>query len=337
MTITPAQLKSILQMHWRDPALRKHAIYIEGPSGIGKSEVVQSLAEEEKTELRDRRFSQLDAVDLTGVPFSVNGFTRFAPPEWLYFEDGKGGILFADEITSAQPGVHAASYQLFLERRVGDVKIPDDVMIIAAGNRVSDRGVVNPIPAPLLNRFVKLEVEPNLDAWRDIAAERNVDPRMIAWISHQPQFLHDFDPEQAVNSEPFSSPRSLMRAATYLGLDPSLRVEMLNGTIGKVATASLESFLRLEASLPKYEEVRADPMGCRIPDAKQLGERYAVSMMVSARMDRENFRDLWRYVDRMGGPMVVLAVRLAVKRDKNVMLAKGYADFHAKHQDAFKY
>lgn len=335
MALTPAQLKSVLRMHWRDPELRKRAIYIEGPSGIGKSQIVEQLSKEEGAELRDRRFSQLDAVDLTGVPFKEGQFTRFAPPDWLYWDKDAQGILHADEITSALPSVHAASYQLFLDRAMGDIKIPDGVMIIASGNRVSDRGVVNPIPAPLLNRFTKLSIEPHLDSWRDRAAECNIDPRMIAWISSQAQYLHNFDPEVHVNVEPFATPRSLFKAATYLGYEQGLRVEMLNGTIGKEATASLESFLRLTETLPSYEDVCADPMGCRIPPVEKLPERFAVAMMVSARMDRENFRDLWRYVDRLGGAMCVLAVRLAAKRDNKILLAKGYADFHAKHRDAF--
>lgn len=334
--MTPNQLYPLLKRHWDDPVLRRRSIYLEGPSGIGKSEIVQALGEEANAELRDKRMSQMDAVDFSGTPRDKDGWTRFSPPEWLRFEDGKPAILFADEITSATREVHSASYQLFLERRVGDVKIPDSVMIIAAGNRLSDRGVVNQIPAPLLNRFVKLTIEPHLDSWLDWAATKGVDPRMLSWVGSQAQYLHNFDAGQAAGSEPFSTPRSIVSAATYIDWPKAERVELLRGTIGKEAADSLESHLRLWGRLPAFDEVVSDPEGCRIPATNELGERYAVSMMCAMRMDRQTFGALWRYVDRLGSVLCVLAVRLAQKRDPSLATAKGYRDFATKHRAVFE-
>lgn len=335
----PYQLQSVLARHWRDPKLRKKSIFIEGASGIGKSDIIHGLAREFKAGLRDKRFSQMDAVDLGGTPWkSPTGFTKWAPPDWMEFlpTTDDEGFLFMDEITSASREVFAASYQLFLDRAIGGAKVPDGWMIIAAGNRVSDRGVINTMPSPLGNRFVKVCVEPHLDSWRDWAAKRGVDHRLLSWVSYQPEYLHNFSPEIAQTNEQFASPRSLVSCADYLDWDKAERVEMIAGCIGKSAAAAFESYLRVYSKLPSAEEMLADPLGCKIPKPEELGERYAVAMLCSKAMDRTTFNSLWQYADRLGAQFVTLAVRLACRRDDEITTARGYRDFSSKHSAVFE-
>ena len=51
-------------------------------------------------------------------------------------------VLFLDELNSAPPSTQAAAYQLVLNRRVGNYVLPENVVMIAAGNRETDKGVV---------------------------------------------------------------------------------------------------------------------------------------------------------------------------------------------------
>ena len=69
--------------------------------------------------------------------------------------------LFLDEMNSAAPSVQAAAYQLILNRKVGQYKLPDNVSVVAAGNREADKGVTYRMPAPLANRFIHLELAVN--------------------------------------------------------------------------------------------------------------------------------------------------------------------------------
>ena len=62
---------------------------------------------------------------------------------------GACGILFLDELTSAAPTVSAAAYQLILDRRLGQCRVPDGWAIFTAGNCQGDRGVSYAMPAPL--------------------------------------------------------------------------------------------------------------------------------------------------------------------------------------------
>ena len=69
----------------------------------------------------------------------------WAPPQELPTEEFAKKfnyvVLFLDEMNSAAPAVQAAAYQLILNRRIGQYKLPDNVLIVAAGNREADKGV----------------------------------------------------------------------------------------------------------------------------------------------------------------------------------------------------
>lgn len=329
------QLIPILYKHLNDPVLRRKSIFIEGASGIGKSQIMQALRDATGVEMRDKRLSQMDAVDLVGTPSTADGYTRWNPPDWMRFDPNSKGILLMEEITSASREVFAASYQLFLDRELNGAQIPEGWLVVALGNRLSDRGVVNQVPSPLLNRFVKLTLEPHLDSWVEWAGAAGVDPRMIAWVSYQPEYLHNFEAVGGGVSEPFCSPRSIVSASDYIDWPDEDRVEMLRGCLGKAGASALESYLRLYTQLPTKDEILADPIGCRIPGNDKLGERYAVTMLCSSVMDRISFEKLWQYVDRLGANFAMLAVKLAASRDKQILTAKGYREFTLKHNAVF--
>ena len=101
--------------------------------------------------LIDIRLSQMEPTDLRGIPFRSGQLVEWSIPSVLPDAErhGPSGILFLDEITSAPPSVSAAAYQLILDRRLGEYKVPDGWVIFAAGNRQGDRGVTYAMPAPL--------------------------------------------------------------------------------------------------------------------------------------------------------------------------------------------
>ena len=156
-TVSPNQAKSSIRRAFK----KKRPIFIWGPPGIGKSEIVHQIGSEYKKSLViDIRLSLWEPTDIKGIPyFDSNQNTMvWAPPAEL--PDAATAkkydtiILFMDEMNSAPPAVQAAAYQLILNRRVGTYHLPENVVIVAAGNREADKGVVYRMPAPLSNRFV---------------------------------------------------------------------------------------------------------------------------------------------------------------------------------------
>ena len=132
-------------------------IFIWGAPGIGKSELVAGITDSGELGNAlciDLRLALLEPTDLRGYPFRnpENNTMEWSPPSDLpskeLAESYDNIILFLDELNSAPPSVQAAAYQLVLNRRVGQYVLPDNVRIIAAGNRETDRGVTYRMPAP---------------------------------------------------------------------------------------------------------------------------------------------------------------------------------------------
>ena len=150
---------------------KQRPIFIWGAPGIGKSDIVQQIGNDMSALVIDIRLSLWEPTDIKGIPYyAANDNTmKWAPPIELPDEKlakkHKFIILFLDEMNSAAPAVQAAAYQLILNRRVGTYKLPDNVLIVAAGNREADKGVVYRMPAPLANRFVHLEMKVDFDDW----------------------------------------------------------------------------------------------------------------------------------------------------------------------------
>jgi hypothetical protein len=337
-----------------NPITRKHAVLVLGPAGIGKSDVMRQTAAYFSWPIIDIRLSQMDPVDLRGIPYveeqpgmpgtrestdmlsATSGTsgtqrrTAWCPPSWLpdAERDGPEGIMFLDEINGATPAVAAAAYQLILDRALGDYKVPPGWAIAAAGNNQSDRGVTYTMPAPLTNRFSVWQAEPHIDDFTHYAAHAGCNDKVMAFLRFRSDYLHKFSGKDYVSGQQFPTPRGWMRVSDHMNLDlpDSDMHELIRGDVGEEAGQEFITFCLNYEGLVSVEEILADP--ARAPVPPDIGKRYAVTMALAARMDKNTTDKMWTYLKRMPRDFQVLAVTLAYRRNKTeIMRTAMFAEF----------
>ena len=328
-----AHVTPILVKRYLSENSRKRTTFLRGPSGIGKSEVVfqtsKLLGEHVKDwkGVVDLRLAQMDPTDLRGVPHVVEGRTKWARPDFL--PESGAGILFLDEITSAPPAVQAAAYQLCLTPQ--DFGIPPEWMVIAAGNRKSDRGVTYNIAAPLQNRMCDINVSTTTDDFSGYAVGK-IRPEILSLLQDRPDLLHKFEPTG--DMKPFPSPRAWFAVSDTVDLDLPVqdRVELITGDVGEEAAMIFETHLRVWETMPRLDDILA---GKPVSMPKELNVRYCVAMGLATRLSASNFDNAWTFLAQMPGDIQTLTIKLAHKRDKSISKAAAFSKWAVANQAAF--
>jgi len=130
----------------------KIPMFLWGHHGVGKSSIYSQVADELGIGYVDFRAAQIEATDLRGYPKENEGRTIYCPPIELPVESPenspekiieimkklntyhKEGIIVFDELNRAQDPVIQASFQLFVEGRIGTWIKPEGWSCMAAGN-----------------------------------------------------------------------------------------------------------------------------------------------------------------------------------------------------------
>ena len=126
-------------------------------------------------------------IDLRGIP-TANADKTLAiwlKPQIFQMDASPNivNILFLDEISAAPQSVQAAAYQITLDRVVGEHKLPDNCIVIAAGNRVTDKSVSFKMPKALANRLLHIEIEGSYDSWNTWAVKSGINAKVLGYLA----------------------------------------------------------------------------------------------------------------------------------------------------------
>ncbi len=245
---------------------RKRPVFVWGGPGIGKSDLVDQITVSMEGYMIDLRLALMEPTDLRGMPYynkEANNMSWAAPVD-LPTEELAAQypvvVLFLDELNSAPPSVQAAAYQLILNRRIGTYKLPDNVVVVAAGNRETDKGVTYKMPKPLANRFVHLNLDVNFDDWMMWAAEARVHADVVGYLSFAKADLYNFDPRSPDHA--FASPRTWVFVSEMLedtaGDDPmsdSQMTDLIAGTVGEGMAVKFMNHRSFASELPNPSDI----------------------------------------------------------------------------------
>jgi len=261
----------------------KRPVFLWGPPGVGKSELIADLTEELGGYMIDLRLGQMEPTDLRGIPFYNKdlGKMDWAEPIDLPTPELAAQYpivtLFLDEMNSAAPAVQAAGYQLILNRRLGKYVLPDNVVIVAAGNRESDKGVTFRMPSPLANRFVHLEVKVDYDSWNEWAVKHRVHKDVVGYIGFAKNDLMDFNPRSSSRS--FATPRSWSFVSQFLqdedATDSEL-TDLIAGTIGDGLAIKFMAHRKVASRMPNPSDILAGKV--KTLDVKEVSAMYSLTV-----------------------------------------------------------
>ena len=256
-TVSPNEAKKSITRAFK----KKRPIFIWGPPGIGKSDIIHQIGDDMEAHVIDVRLSLWEPTDIKGIPYysaNDNKMVWAAPAELPDAElaaKHKYIILFLDEMNSAAPAVQAAAYQLILNRKVGQYVLPDNVIIVAAGNREADKGVTYRMPAPLANRFVHLEMAVNFDDWFQWAVNNNIHKDVVGYLTFSKKDLYDFDPKSPSRS--FATPRSWSFVSELLedDDDENTTTDLVSGAVGEGLAVKFMAHRKIAASMPNPTDI----------------------------------------------------------------------------------
>jgi len=240
----------------------KRPIFLWGAPGLGKSDIIKQLGDELNAPVIDIRLSLWEPTDIKGIPyFNPESHTmQWAQPAELpnaeFASEHDNVILFLDEMNSAAPSVQAAAYQLVLNRKVGTYTLPDNVLIVAAGNRDADKGVTYRMPAPLANRFVHLEMKVDFDDWFQWSTVNKIHKDVVGFLTFSKKDLYDFDPRSS--SKAFATPRSWSFVSELLfddEEDTNVLTDLISGSIGEGLAVKFMAHRKIASKLPDPRDV----------------------------------------------------------------------------------
>lgn len=242
------------------------SVMLWGQPGVGKSQGIRqiaSLIEKEtskKVNITDVRLLLFNPVDLRGIPTSNADKTLaiWLRPKIFDMDasDDVINILFLDEISSAPASVQAAAYQITLDRTVGEHKLPDNCIVIAAGNRVTDKSVSYKMPKALANRLLHIDIESNLESWRKWAISKGVNEKVIGFLSFSRSKLNTFNSSE--DDLAFATPRSWELVSNILNgfeRDEESLIDLISGLVGTGTAMEFKMWLSTYDRLPRIEDI----------------------------------------------------------------------------------
>ena len=293
-----------------------------GPPGIGKSQAVRQLAAEiseqtgKATHITDVRLLLFNPIDLRGIP-TANADKTLAVwlrPQIFQMDDSDDtvNILFLDEISAAPQSVQAAAYQITLDRTVGEHRLPENCIVIAAGNRVTDKSVAYKMPKALANRLLHIAIEDSFVSWKKWAVANGINSKVTGFLTFRQNELMCFD--ASADDLAFATPRSwemVSNILNHVSDDVDEVFPLIAGLVGTGAATELRTWSKVYRELPSIQDI-FDGKQPRLPKSTDAMYALTAAMTAYAREHRDDLSALAhsiQYADKMPPDFSTLLMR----------------------------
>lgn len=326
--------------------------FLWGGPGVGKSACIEHVADslaqhygltgglmqlgdhcdpDDKFGFIDLRLSQVDAVEIGGYPHPDldNEVMKRLIGDWWPHKGRtdlpERGIIFFDEWTSAPQLTQAASYQAANDRRLGGFVLKDGWMVIGAGNRIGDGGVVYKQPLPLSNRMCHFDFDSDLRGFLDWGMRSGeLEPVITSYLNFAPDDVNRFEQHIAdkEKGQAFATERTWHRLSAILrhaGAEPNVARVWAHAYLGKAVGAKFMAFSQVWQDMPDIRRILTHPE--EVPVVTKADVKYAVCGALANRVDVNNADNALRYLERVGDmTFTTLFIQDALRRGKHELL-----------------
>lgn len=227
------------------PVLRKHKIvpFLHGNQGIGKTQTVKQIAQEQGLGFIHLHLATQEVGDLVGLLMKRdNGTVYHARPEWFPTEGQ--GIIFLDELNRAHPEVLQAMFSFITEGTMHTHKLPTGWNIVAAGNYQNNEfNTTDMSDAAWLSRFCHIDFKPTIEEFI-LYAEDSEHFDVAGFIRENGEMLERTAKQDNLN---FITPdrRAWLTMVAPLDSEETIeqeRFELYSGCVGSAAAAAYISY-----------------------------------------------------------------------------------------------
>ena len=277
------------------------SVMLWGAPGVGKSQCIRQIAKNiedrtsKKVVVTDVRLLLFNPIDLRGIP-TANAEKTLAiwlKPQIFNMDSSEDivNILFLDEISAAPQSVQAAAYQITLDRVIGEHKLPENCIVIAAGNRVTDKSVAFKMPRALANRLCHIEISAEFDSWRSWAVKTGIHQKVIGFLAFSQKHFID---ESKSESLAYATPRSWEMVSNILNNindDVKKVYPLVAGCVGTGAAVEFKTWCEIYNQLPDIKEIFSGNY-TNIPKRADVMYALVTAMISYASKHRKNIAEI---------------------------------------------
>jgi len=202
------------------PIEKQRPVFLVGPPGIGKTAIMEQIASELGVGLLSYSMTHHTRQSAIGLPFishkeyagkeySITEYTMSEIIASVYdLMESSGvqeGILFLDEINCVSETLSPLMLQFLQYKVFGRHRVPDGWIVVTAGNPPEYNDSVREFDVVTLDRLKKIEVEPNLEVWKEYAYQAGIHPAVMTFLDIKKAYFYSV--ETTIDGKSFVTPR----------------------------------------------------------------------------------------------------------------------------------
>lgn len=202
------------------PQVKQRPLFLIGPPGIGKTAIMEQIADEERVALVSYTITHHTRQSAIGLPFirekkfedEVYSTTEYTMSEIIASiydkieKTGiKEGILFLDEINCVSETLAPMILQFLQEKKFGNFAMPKGWLIVAAGNPAGYNKSVREFDTATLDRIRQIDVDAEYEIWRAYAVKNSVHPSILSFLEIKKENFYHI--ETTVDGKRIVTPR----------------------------------------------------------------------------------------------------------------------------------